>query len=541
MTSYTGAFSLEIPDLWKNHENCAFRILYGLVQRPNSLVVRWRDREITAELLAELILNAAETFLQCGAGPREAIAVLASSNHPAMLVCRYAAHLIGASVVYVRAANPRTDAEMLSRQVQSRILEEVGARVLVVDASHIDRGRALVASATTLLTLVTETYPAVPLDTGRTPRLPDLPPYDGDARALVTFTSGSTGQPKSLSQSYRTWNATVRGFSGRTDTHLPSRILAVTPVSHTVGFMVDSVLAAGGSAVLHEGFDAGTVLSDVARHRITDTYLAVPHLYRLVEHEDLPRTDVSSLRRLIYSGTPAAPRRIAQAVPCFRDAIVQLYGTTEAGGISSLTPLDHQEPELLPTVGRPFPWVQVRMCDPDTGAEVERGHVGEVWTYSTTVMDGYLETGVPTHSTLRDGWLRTGDLGYWDQYGYLRLVGRVGQVIKAGGQKVYPTAVESALQEHPDVRHAVVFGVHDRDRIEHVHAAVVLAPGSSVTDEELSRHVAATLDSAHAPAHFSRWAEIPLTAYGKPDRASLRSRAEREALGGGTVQRGRAL
>ncbi|MEU9475241.1 fatty acid--CoA ligase family protein [Streptomyces sp. NPDC048191] len=543
MTNDTDGFSVEIPHSWSSHENYAFRILHRLSRTPDYDVLHWRGRDTTSGLLAAQVMKAAEVFLRCAAEKSRTIAVLTSSNHPAMLVSRYAAHLVGAGVVYIRAANPRTDADMLPHRVQSRILAETGACVLVVDAPHIDRGRSLAASAATPLTLVTadaDVPDAQPLYSGRPARPSALPAYDPARRAIVTFTSGSTGQPKSLAQSFRTWNATVAAFPGRNDPERPGRILAVTPVSHTVGSMVDSVLAGGGRAVLHEGFDAAAVLRAFAGHRIEDVYLAVPHLYRLIDHEDTARTDLSSLRRLIYSGTPAAPHRIAGAVRLFGDAVIQLYGTTEAGGISSLTPLDHREPELLPTVGRPFPWVRVRICDPRTGAEVDRGRVGEVWTRSATLMDGYLGDTGCADDVLVDGWLRTGDLGHFDRYGYLRLVGRVGQVIKAGGQKVYPAAVESALLTHPEVRQAVVFGVQDPDRVEHVHAAVALTVGSTVTDAELRSHVTAALNPAHAPARFSRWAEIPLTAYGKPDRVSLRSRADGEPAVSRTAQRGTA-
>jgi len=491
--------------------------------------------------MAASLYSATVSLGALGAGRGSTVAILTETNHPAMLIARYAAHLLGSGIVFIRSHNPRSDAVELPREIQADMLRECGARILVCDGAHLARARELASDLRGELLLVGTGEARTGLDA----HLDDPPDsrtasdfgemlahvsYEPGDRAVVTHTSGSTGRPKSIDQSFRTWNAIVSAFPGSSEPGRPSRILAVLPLSHTVGSMVDAVLAEGGRAVLHEGFDAAAVLDTFARERITDAYVAVPHLYRLTELARSGGADLSSLRRLVYSGTPASPRRIAEAHQTLGDPLVQLYGSTEAGGISSLVPLDHHEPELLPSVGRPFPWVRVLIRDPETGADVPRGRPGEVCVSSPTVMDGYLGDPGLTARVLRDGWLRTGDLGLIDQYGYLRLTGRVGDVIKSGGLKIHPSTVERALLSHPDVRNAAVYGVADHDRVEHVHAAVSLRAGARCTADLLREHVAGLLTPEHAPAELTLWDDLPLTEYGKPDKAYLRTLAEREDL-----------
>jgi acyl-CoA synthetase (AMP-forming)/AMP-acid ligase II len=290
--------------------------------------------------------------------------------------------------------------------------------------------------------------------------------------------------------------------------------------------MADAVLGLGGTAILHETFDPEAVLRTVVAERITDIYLAVPHLYRLIEHPDAGRLAGAALRRIVYSGTPAAPHRIARAVQVFGGArLTQVYGSTEAGGIASLVPLDHGEPELLGTVGRPFPWVRVRVVDPSTGLDQPTGTYGEVWVRSDTVMTGYVgmpQRGAEVHSA--EGWLRTGDLGRWDRHGYLTLAGRLDRLINIGGLWVCPSTVEQALLTHPDVHNAAVYSIRDLDRVEYLHAAVELRPGASRRLPPLRDHVAGLLSLLHAPHAYTLWDRMPVDDNGRPDRARLRTR-----------------
>ena len=514
MVMSAGSLTQGQPMATRN-DHYVLRIFETLKRSPSRPVVYWRDEIITAGKLHDAILDAAAALRRAGVDATRPLAILTEPNHPDMLIARYAAHLLGAPVVHIRSMNPRSDAETFSLAVQLEILRDTEAKVLLVDDAHADRGKALSAGVAGLTVLHG-------LDRGFA-ETPWFGRYVPDALAVIDFTSGSTSSPKMVKQLFGIRESLIDLLATGLERGLPATLLSVTPISHTTAPMVDAVLTGGGSIVLHEGFDADDVLRAIAEQGVTDVYLACPHLYRLLDHPGVRDADISSLRRITYSGTPAAPARVAQAVEVFGDVLIQVYGTTEAGGITSLNPMDHREPELLGSVGRPFPWVRLELRDPETHVEVERGQVGEVWVRSATVMDGYLGEQGLTSTALLDGWLRTGDLGHWDKYGYLRLVGRVGNVIKSGGLKLDPASIERTLLAHPQVKYAIVYGIRDEEYVEHVHAAVELRNDECTTDE-LRAHVAHALTPTHVPADITVWDELPLNGSGKPDLAYLRNR-----------------
>ncbi|MFI1421447.1 class I adenylate-forming enzyme family protein [Streptomyces sp. NPDC020731] len=497
----------------------ARRLLAALERDPTRVVVHRPDAAVTAGELRASLLGSAALLRSLRVGPGTTVAILTGPNHPLMLSARYAVHLLGATSVYVRSMNPRTDTETFSLATQTELLRDLAVPLLLVDEADEEsaaRGRWLARRRPGL------TVRAIPRTADGHDTVPPAPPPRPEDLSVVDFTSGSTGRPKMVAQRHGTREHLVERLADGLDPRGPATLLSVTPVSHTTAPMADAVLCGGGTVVLHDEFDADATLAAIAEHRVTDAYLAVPHLYRLLDHPLVTSYDLSSLRRITYSGTPAAPERVRDAVRIFGDVLIQVYGTTEAGGISCLTPLDHREPELLGSVGRPFPWVRVEIRTPGTGTPLGRGRSGEIWIDSPTVSAGYLDDEELTADTYRDGWLRTGDLGHWDAYGYLRLDGRVGDVIKHGGLKLDPAAIEAALLRHPQVRQAAVFGVRDEDLVEQVHAAVELYSGAGHTSCDLRGYVAATLTPEHAPVSVSVWPELPLTPSGKPDRTRLR-------------------
>ncbi|MFJ7989062.1 class I adenylate-forming enzyme family protein [Streptomyces sp. NPDC096351] len=508
------------------------RILDALGKDPGRVVIHRADEAVTAGRLAGSVRATTALLHSRGVRPGDTVAVLTGPNRPLMLGARYAVHLLGATSVYVRSMNPRTDTETFSVSTQARLLEDLRVSVLLVDDESAERGDWLTRRVPAVTALTVPWGTAAGSAEALPARLPEPRPED---LATVEFTSGSTGRPKMVAQRYDTREELVSRLAHGLDPRGPATLLSVTPISHTTAPMADAVLASGGRVVLHDEFDAGDVLDAFERHGVTDVYLAVPHLYRLLDHPAAPRTDLSSLRRITYSGTPAAPARVARAVELFGDVLIQVYGTTEAGGISSLNPLDHREPELLGSAGRPFPWVRVEIRGPGGGPQVERGVSGEIWISSPTVTAGYLGDEERTGTVFRNGWLCTGDLGHWDRYGYLRLDGRVGDVIKHGGLKLDPAAIEEALMRHPQVRQATVFGVRDRDWVEQVHAAVELYSGAGHTSCDLRGYVAAALTPEHTPVRVSVWPRLPLTPSGKPDRAYLRSVSPPDPVASGAL------
>ncbi|MGC4769678.1 class I adenylate-forming enzyme family protein [Micromonospora sp. DT44] len=504
-------------DLPRSAEHYVTRIVDVVRRRADAPVLRWRDQALSGTSFAASVHATAVALRDLGTGPGAMVGILIGGNRPATLTTRYAAHLLGASVVHVSGVTPGTSGPGLSPEAQARMLRETNASVLVSDGEHAENSARLGAARPGLRLL---TVPDVPTPTGDAPA-PAVAP--GRPRTVnVTYTSGSTGQPKGVCMPFEGWNATVLWAASAVPTDAAITFLAVSPLSHSVGLVVDIMLAAGGTVLLHDGFDAGTVLREIARHRVTGTMIGVPNLYALLDHPDLPHTDLTSLRQLLYVGCPASPARLARALPFLGHALTQNYGTTEAGRITVLSPADHHRPDLLDTVGRPSPDVAIRICDPESAQVLGPGELGEVCVRSTNMMTGYLDDPDLTAQVLRDGWLRTGDLGRLDADGYLRLSGRIGDVIKAGDVKVYPAEVEHVLTNHPDVVDACVYAYRDDNGLEQVHAAVVPRAGDTWDADALRRHVATAMTAKHAPVVFVRCDRLPVAASGKVDRRQVR-------------------
>ena len=489
------------------------RLLATLVGEPARTVVRTPTNTVTAAEFRQSIVDSAAALHRAGVAATTVVAILTEPNVPAMLTTRYAGHLLGAAVTHIRSANARHDGESLPITVQADILRDTGSHVLVVDAANADRGRALAAALPGLTVLGPDELTA-------SGELPPFAPYVPDNLAVIDLTSGSTGRPKLVRQSFATRAARIDLSAADSAAAYPRTLLSVTPISHATATLIDSALVGGGAVVLHPDFDVDAVLYALAEHEVTDVYLAVPHLYQLIDHPGIDHARRPALRQVVYSGTAAAPSRVARAVEVFGTALTQLYGSTEAGGITTLDPADHAEPELRGTVGRPFSWVRLEIRRPGADLSVDRGEIGEICVRSDTLMAGYLGRPDDSQAVLRGGWLRTGDLGQWDRYGRLRLVGRMSDVVKTGGLKLYPAAIERALLTHPSVANAAVYSIRDADYAEHVHAAV--QPRGAVTVDDLARHVATALSLAHVPSKITLWDAIPLTPSGKPDHRYLR-------------------
>jgi fatty-acyl-CoA synthase len=509
---------MKFPDAWwSGHEGYVARIMSKLAATADHAVVHWRGRAITAGELVDEVTRTARALREQGIGPGEMLGVLVAPNGPATLTVRYAAHLLGATVCYLRSVNAASTAPVLSVDDQLGMALEISA-TLVADVENEESAAVLADRSGGRVPLI------------RTAELPQGGPDraagpDRDAAAVVCLTSGSTGKPKGIQLSFQAWESRFTCTGASLTEGEQAKFLVVTPLSHTAGPVADAVLAAGGALVLLDQMRAEEVLAAVAEHGITRTFVATPHLYELVTAYRARPTDLSSLQRLIYGGSAASPARIAEAAELFGSILVQGYGTNESGSISCLLPSEHADPDLVHTVGRPFPNVEVRVCRPDLDEQVPTGEVGEVCVRSQHLMDGYWQDPARTATVLRGGWYRTGDLGLLDAQGRIRLLDRIADVIKANGIKIYPTAVERAILGIPGVAQAAVYGVRDAENIEHVHAAIVAREGAQVGAEQVRARVTSVLSALHAPAQVWLRETMPLNSTGKPDKPRLRRAA----------------
>ncbi|MFD9734953.1 AMP-binding protein [Umezawaea sp. NPDC059074] len=495
-------------------------ILEVLGRDPDRVAVRSSGGSLTAAEVTRSVLAAADGIAATVTpGARPVVAILTVVNTPATLVLRYAANLAGAMVVHLHSTNAVDPADQLAERHRRDILRATGATVLAVDATTLPMARhlldgldrpPLLVAAEPLADDVLDLSAGDPgaIDPGTVPETPDEP-------AVVLYTSGSTGAPKGIAVPFRLRRLYLEAALGSGEAIV---YLATLPVSHSTGGMADNALVSGGTIVFHDGFDAGRFLEAVERDGISLAVLSPSQLYEVVDHARAHTADLSALKGVLYVGSPASPDRLAEAVKVFGERLVQFYGTTETGGITMLGPAEHFDPELRGTVGRPMS-AEVRVHEPDTDRVLPTGEVGEVCVRSPLTMPGYWGEPDLTARTIRDGWLHTGDLGSLDERGYLRLHGRLADVIKAHGIKIRPSTVEQALLAHPRVAQAAVYCVRDADRREFVHAAVVAR--EAVSAAELAAHVAAELSDRHAPDVVRFRDRLPLDGAGKPDKRAL--------------------
>jgi fatty-acyl-CoA synthase len=328
---------------------------------------------------------------------------------------------------------------------------------------------------------------------------------------VLLYTSGTTGAPKGtmLSQrSYYLQSATSQLQMGFTEDEVA---LSMFPLFHMGGWALPlGFWHSGATVIILPKAEPLAILSAIAAERVTYFY-AVPTVFNsLLALDDFDRFDLSSLRR-IGSGTApltaAQVERIMQRFGC-RNMVI-LYGSTEAGPVSILRPADvARKPE---TVGRPYLDVDVKLVD-EHGADAPPGAVGEIAARSEFTMQAYWRNPEETARTKRDGWVHTGDLGVFDDEGFLSIVGRRKEVIRSGGESLFPVEIERVLAAHPAIREASVVGVPDPHWGEAAVAVVVLRDGASLEADAVIAHVRGQLAAYKRPRHVVFVDALPRTA-----------------------------
>ncbi|MEW6442009.1 MAG: long-chain-fatty-acid--CoA ligase [bacterium] len=341
---------------------------------------------------------------------------------------------------------------------------------------------------------------------------------DENGLAVLMYTGGTTGLPKGVMLTHRNlMTATIAAALGLGFRHDDATCF-VLPLFHVSFWPALAALLVGGKVVINRRPDLGEILRLIQDEKCTHINM-VPTLYTwLLEHPDIDRTDLSSLRLMSYAGSPFPPEVLKKCIRKFGNRFAQAYGMTEALGGSSLMPWDHQlegeRSRLLASAGKASPCSEMRVVDPD-GVPLAPGEVGEIAIRGKHVMTGYWKNPELTEKTLRNGWLHTGDMGYADPEGYLFLVDRKADMIVTGGENVYPKETEDALYEHPAVMECAVVSAPDERWGERVQAVVVLKSGHEATAEELIAHCKERLAGYKCPKEVAFWQSLPKTPIGK--------------------------
>ena len=363
-----------------------------------------------------------------------------------------------------------------------------------------------------------------PLDV-QSDSVPD-PIYDPNAILALIYTSGTTGRPKGVEIRH----ANILENVYHTNFWFPLEEGAVhlhaAPIFHIADFpFMFAAPAFGVCQVTIPKFNPQTFCETVRREHVTHTVLVPTMINMLTQFPDLQKYELSTLQHLGYGGSPMAPElvhRTRQVLPNVK--LVQIYGLSEAGFLTGLKDDEHTEDKLT-SCGRPCMGIDVRVVDP-TGKEVETGKTGELVARGANIMRSYWNNPDETKLAFRNGFFRTGDIGYQDAKGYFFILDRLKDMIVTGGENVYSGEVEAVIYTHPAVREVAVFGIPDPKWGEIVKAVVVLKPGKTLTAEELIAYCRRSLANFKVPRsiEFSQ-TDLPKSGSGKILKRLLRDAA----------------
>ncbi len=351
-----------------------------------------------------------------------------------------------------------------------------------------------------------------------------VPAAEDEAEAhdpwLMLYTSGTTGRPKGclLNQGGNWLAAQAQALAWRV-THA-DRLGSSLPLFHVGGLhLVLAHLFAGASVrIAPHTFGAADALGWLAVHRCTTTAIPVQYYETMLAHKSEGHA-TPTLRCINLGGGMHQPEFVRAATEGLNATAVCGYGQTEASGF--LTALTHEEQLARPaSCGRALAHIEWRIVDA-ADQPLPTGEAGELCVRAPSVMEGYWRNEAASAQTLRGGWLHTGDIACADADGFLTLIGRSKELIKSGGENVYPSEVESALRAHPAVADCTVFGVAHAYWGEAVKAAVVLAPDATTTPRELADWCRTRIAAYKRPRFVEFMAEIPRSDLGKVQKLAL--------------------
>lgn len=459
--------------------------------------------------------------------PGERICIWAP-NAPEWVIMEYAAGLAGLTLV---TANPSYQERELRY-----VLEQSRAVALFLVREH--RGNPMAEIAGRVTPSIAAIREVIDLDDRAAlfdgeDRSRPLPTVTPEQPVQIQYTSGTTGFPKGVVLHHRGLTNNARLCSARLGVEERCTALNFMPLFHTAGCGMMTLGAAqlGCRMILARAFDPSSLLELVEAERVAYMIGVPTMLIGLLEaHQARPR-DVSSLEVIATGGAMVPPELVRRVREVFGCNLQTVYAQTEASPVITQTWPDDCAQDLMAAAGQPLPQTGVSIRDPSSQAVMPIGAVGEICVQSYGVMIGYNDDADATAKAIdADGWLRTGDLGAMDARGYVRITGRVKDMIIRGGENLFPVEIENTLLEHPAVAEVAVVGIPDARWGETVACFMRFAPGASLDRVALVDHCRTRISPQKTPAH---WIEIdawPLTGSGKIQKFLLRDRFVNQEL-----------
>ena len=347
---------------------------------------------------------------------------------------------------------------------------------------------------------------------------------DGDLAAII-YTAGTTGRPKGAMHTHRSLYFAGKMLGDSVPVPEGTVSLFVLPMCHVYGIscMVAAYFHKKGQGIILSSFTVDKIFEAIQTYRV-NLFTGVPTLYvYMLLHPDPRKYDLSSMKWWISGSAALAPETWHGFKKKFGFEIIEGWGLTETGASGCCNPPDGSK--KVGSIGRPMPGAQLKIVD-DKDREVPQGQQGEIILRTPGMMRGYWKRPDETAEILRDGWVRTGDIGYVDEDGFYFITDRKKDIIIKGGENICPREIEEVIMTHPSVCEAAVVGVKDGVYGEEIKAFVVAKPGMQVTSQELNDHCCARLKRFKTPKDFTFMEALPKNLVGKVLRKDLRRIAQ---------------
>ena len=473
----------------------------------------WTYADLLAQ--AEGLANALATRFEAG----EKVVVWAP-NIPEWIFMEYACGLAGLVLV---TANPSFQAPELKY-----LLEQSGAVGLFMVDGFRGNPMAEIARGATkgnmrLREVVNlEDEDALYAHGERPAILPDVQPDDA---AQIQYTSGTTGFPKGAVLSHKNLVNNARLFCARKQVGTHSVWANFMPLFHTAGCATGALgcLQAACKMLLIKRFDADIFARIIEEQGVTTCFAVPTMLFNLLESLDRIPRNISSLEVITTGGAPVPPelvRRVRDRLGCH---LLSAFGQTEHSPMICLNPVEATQEQIVETAGQPLPQTEVSIRSPEDNRVLPIGEVGEICARSYAVMIGYNDNPDATAAAIDvNGWLHTGDLGTMDDQGFVRVTGRVKDMIIRGGENHFPAEIEAVLVAHPDVAQVAVVGLPD-EKWGEVIAAFILSDKALYMDQ-LRAHCRAIMSPQKTPSVWVHVPDFPLTGSGKVQKFAIREK-----------------
>lgn len=495
-----------------------FHSQYPAVVEAGSAAAGRETRRLTFDEAWGRGLRLANALLDLGLQPGDRVGVLEDNTLESVdFFCGTAATNLVRVPLYPRNG----------RDAHRHMLDHTDCRALVVSESHAEAVAGIEGEVDSLQHVIVRDggYEAwlasFPADD------PD-PPVAEDDWFIIRHTGGTTGRSKGVGYTHKTWLDAGRDwFYNLPPVELGDVCQHAGPISHGSGYLFTPMWLSGGVNLLIPSFVPDEVVETMESERVAYGFMVPAMLNAVVRHPTATERDWSALKCIQIGGAPIADDTALLGREVLGDVLWQGYGQTEALPITMMGPkewfseVDGSNP--LRSAGRPLPFGDLEIVDPDTAAPLPIGEEGEIAIRCDGQMLGFWENPEATAERLKNGWVLTGDIGKLDENGYLYVLDRKDDMIISGGFNIWPAELENTLTDHPEVVEAAVFGVPSERWGESPYAVVTIVEGASVTSDELIQLCADRLGSYKRPVAVELTTdELPKSPVGKLARKTLR-------------------